>query len=485
MNWLLSSLLVVAAVVVGAARGVEPAPMPHVPALPIPFAAATELALIDAVRIGKDQAFQTRYLDARHLARQPEELAEHYAILSDHVNKISRGAEIVQPRKVTDWLWAVRCDDYEWVRSVFGDLARVNHYHLVPVKVNGEDTFAPMFGDNAQAFAKLVELTGSRTPIIRSDNFLRRTAIQAGEKGHGYYDFLQFKTLKDVEQFARLDRQGTIELGLERAEMVPASGVANPDVDRLILFAKSLKGWWLETRDAKTKKGQKNVTIQRLDDYKFDARMVIFPLPNDQPAGVLTDANGNLVDSAPDDIATDTGATNTDHRVHAGYSCWACHDRAGLKSFQPWARKVYRAATGAKFVTPDGIDPQLAKRQKIAYLADLTKFFKSQEQEYVDAAERASGLKPAELAAKWRRQWQRYFEPVTLAVAAEECGVTPEAFKRRLREYADPVPGDASKRRVIDDRLVALIMDEPLSMPRQYWEELFPVVMLILSGGNP
>jgi hypothetical protein len=479
-------ILIALAAAAGLVPAVEPAPAPR-PAGPPAFAATALAAAADISRLPPDVARQTRYLDARHLAGDPEALADLYAVTSDHVNKLSREAEIARPRPVTPWLWAVNLDDYRWERGVFGALAPVNHYHLVPVKVAGEESFSPMFGADAAAFAVLTQATGSRTPVVRADEFLFQTGVQAGRDGHGYYDFLGFgdKKLKTVEDFARLDRRGSRELRLERLEMVPASAVANPDVDRLVIFLRTIKGTWFETRDAKTKKGQRNVTVQLLDDFKFDAQMVIFPLPNGQPCGVLANGQGALVDSAPDDIATDTGATNTDHRVHAGYSCWGCHDRSGLKVFTAYARRIYAANTGASLATPDAIDPERARQIRSGYLAPLQREFDRAEKDHAEAAHDASGLKPAALAQAWRRVWQRYLDPVTPAVAAAECGVTPGEFRHRLRAYANPDPADPSKRRVIDPVLVGLMLDDPIAVPRQYWEERFPVVMLILAGATP
>src|SRR5581483_6436678 len=409
------SLLLLEILLVGITLPPPDAPAP--PAAPVPFGAATAAALADAKSLPPGAAAVTRYLDARHLAGDPDVLAEHYAAVSDAANKLSREGEIRRPRKVTPWLWAVDFRDYRWNETVWGELAKVNHYHLVPLKgaetppvrktrqvtkydqynrpyyateeytepgAKAADTFAPMFGDDP-GFAELVTLTGSATPVIRADDWLFQTAIQAGRKGHGYYDWFAFKKLEDIERFARLDRKGSEELYLDRAEMVPQSSVGGPEVDRLILFVKSLGGWWFETRDAKTKKEKANVTTQLLDDYKFDARMVVYRLPNGLPGFALSDAAGKLVDSAPDDIAADSESTNQDHRVHVGYSCSACHDRAGLKSFRPWSRKIYHPSTGARLATPDGIDDDLARRIRSAYLAPLEKQFAAAEADFAEA----------------------------------------------------------------------------------------------------
>lgn len=498
--------LVVLAAMVGAA---EPAPMPAAKEVgPVAFADVVSAALADAKSLPPGRAATVRYLDARHLSR--EDRRELHAVLGYHVNGLSRESKIVAPRKVTEWLWAVDLGDYRWDAKTWENLKAVNHYYCVrvqtpgavapPVKKTRQVTRYDARGQPYQATeeyteaaaakddfvagpwlplrdtAALLALTGSVTPVVRADAFLFYTGAQAERTGHGYYDWLGFKSRKDAEQLAALDRTKAAELYRELAAIVPVSGVS-PNNRQVFRYA-TLTGAWWETRDVFNSRDKKNATANLLDDYRHDAEEIVFTLPNGLPGFYLSDAKGNQVDTAPDTIAADHRSTNNDRRVHVGYSCVACHQDAGLKPVRDYARRLYNPETGVSLATI-ALDPAKARRLESVYLGPLEKAYKRDAGDFAEAVEGASGLKGGALAKAYERQWSRYIDdPVTLDRAAAECGVTPDELRAKLRAYA-------RAKGVIDPVLVGYLIDDPPPVRREHFEERFPVLMLILGGATP
>jgi hypothetical protein len=327
-------------------------------------------------------------------------------VLAYHVNGLSRESKRTAPRAVTPWLWALQLDDYRWRSETWEALAPKNAYFAARAKVTvpvtavkktrqserrdqygraylvteeytevgpateREDVIvAPLLPPAAAA--ELVTLTGSRTPVVRADQFLFLTMAQVNRVGHGYYDWLALTKRADAEQLAALDRAKAAELYRELAAIVPVSGVS-PNNRQVFRYSTIVGAWW-ETRDAKTSTGDQNAHRNLLEQFKHDAEEVVFTLPNGLPAFYLSDARGAQVDAAPDFIAADHRSTNNDRRVHPGYSCITCHTEAGLKSVRDYARRIYGdPKTGVRLADVARTDPDyLAWMRTRPFLADV------------------------------------------------------------------------------------------------------------------
>lgn len=485
------------------------------PPAPITFAEVVAAAAADARALPPGLAPLTRYLSAAHLAEADRR--ELFAVMAYHVNGLSREARIVAPRQVTPWLWAVRLDDYRWDAKVWEDLRRVNHYFAARVQtpapakrtvrktrqVLATDPYgrqvyqtqeyteeladpAPKAAADhipapwlpAAGMTALVTLTGSQTPIVRADEFLHQTGIQADRAGHGYYDWLALKSQKDAEALAALDRRKAEELYRELAAIVPVSGVGLNN--RQVFRYATLTGSWWETRDPKTNADRSNAVSNLLNDFKADALEIVFTLPNGLPGYYLADDKGVQQDAAPDTIAADHRSTNNDRRVHVGMSCVTCHADGGLKPIRDYARKIYNSATGLALGAL-ALDPATARRLESVYLGPLDRAYKRDLADFGEAIRTASGLAPADMAKAYERQWSRYLdEPVTLARAAAEAGTTPEKVRQALRAHA-------KAKGVVDPVLAVYLLADEDQVPvrREHFEEHFPVLMLILGGLNP
>ncbi len=492
-------LLTVAPAVLAA----EQAPPPR-PAGPVTFTAVVAAAAADARGLPPGVAATTRYLSAAHLP--DADRRELYRAVSYHVNGLSRESKRTAPRQVTPWLWAVCLDDYRWRTETWEKLAEKNVYFTARAKVvvpgppitkarqvvrggyyvtesyteagpvvEREDVIVAPWLPPVPV-AELVALTGSRTPIARADQFVFLTFAQADRTGHGYYDWLGLRSRADAEKLAALDRKAAAELYRELAAIVPVSGVS-PQNRQVFRYA-TLTGAWWETRDVFAGTGRKNAVSNLLEDYAHDAEEVVATLPNGLPFYYLSDAAGKQVDTAPDTIASDHRSTNNDRRVHAGYSCAACHQDAGLKPIRDYARRIYSPETGLALGAL-ALDAPRARRIESAYLGPLERAYRRDAADFGEAVEDAAGLKAAELPKAIERQWSRYLDdPVTLDRAAAEAGLTPADLRDGLRRHA-------RARGVTDPVLAVYLTDDPPPVRREHFEERFGLLMLTLQGGAP
>ncbi len=525
---MLRSLMTVLLAAPFAALGAERAPMPK-PAVakdpePIPFADVVAAAEADLATVDPSDLPYVRYFDARAFA--PSYRKEAKAVFDYHINGLSRKARIAKAREVTPWLWAVRTSDYGWPAAAFEDLARVNVYYVLPVEIRAapvptvvqkreikksrqvavsdgrggvyyrteeyvEFEDAPLVGPVKPPVTKelipapwlpptraaeLGRVLGTRTPIVRADQFVFRTGAQSDRKGHGYYDFFGFAKRADVEAFVRLDRKAAIELQKELGAMVATSGVTLNN--RQLFRYQALTGAYWESRDVKDNLAKRNALSNFLDDYEHDVEEIVFTLPNGLPGYYLSDNKGNQADVAPDFIASDHRATNNDRRIHVGMSCVVCHNEGGLRHIQDYARALYNPKTGI-FLGNLKLDRDRAERVENAYLGPLKKAYTEDTTRYSEAIEEASGLKPGELARAYERFWALYLDaPVTLDRAALEVGMTPRAFREALIARA-------RQKGLVDPILATYLAADPLPVRREHFEERFGLLMLTLGGANP
>lgn len=448
---------------------------------PVSPAASVRAAVADALRLPAAVAQHTRYLSAGHLP--PAERDELYAVTSYHVNGLSREGVIVRPRRVNPWLWAVDVRDYGWDVERYGKLAYTAnnvepYYHVEPLDPKTGKVARPLIGAPwlpAPAAVTLAERTVSSVPIVRADWFLNRTAIQEGRDGFGYYDWLELKSRKDAETLAGLDRKAAERVYREQAGVIVASGVALQG--RQLFRYATISGSWWESRDTKGDKAgrdERNPVRMLLDDFRHDAEEIVYTLPNGMPGFYLSDAAGKGVASAPPDIASDAKSSNNDRRVHAGMSCIRCHTAGGLIPFDDHARRLYAAGGG---IALGSTDDAKFRRLKSVYLGAIERKFKADSSEFAATIKEACGLAPAALSAAFHRQWSNYLDkPVTPAMAAAECGLTPAEFAGRLKAWA-------TTNKLVDPVIAGYLGADPIAARREHFEEAFPLLMLIL--GNP
>ncbi len=439
-------------------------------------AAAVRAAVADARRLDAETARHTRYHSAHHVPG-PADRDELYAVDSLHTNGLSRKGFVVRPRKVAPWLWALDLRDYRlnpetYALTAFGDgpLAVDPYFHVLNAAKGGLKSLPAPWLPRAE-LAELSRLTASQVPVVRADWWLHRTFAQAGRKGFGYYDQLGLRSRADVDALAGLDRKKAVEVSAEWAAVVRRSGVAVLPRQVFRLNATTGPVWYTKDVLAETLgQGGRSATAQRLDNFKHQGEEGAFRLPNGLVAFWLSDDAGAFVDSAPDALATNTKAGNTDGRVHVGFSCWACHRSAGLVPFDDLNRRPGRL--------PETFpDREFFDRNRAVYYRELRTLFDEDVARYAAAIREACGLAPAAASDAIGRQWARYLDaPVTVAVAAAEVGLPAAEFAARVRAAVRANP-------LSHPLLAELAQPDPDPLRREEWEEVFPLVMAAI--GNP
>jgi hypothetical protein len=482
-----------------------PLPKPKFVPPPVTFEELYKAALDDAKQQAPEDLPFTRYIDARFFPA--DKLAKRKQVFDVQINSMSRESVITHSREVKPWLWAVKFDDYQWPETAFEDLVRVNFYGAISVELmtaaslqedkKKNDIAAPRAVEPSgvapppvkkkefvpgpwlpvEETVELMRLLRTQVPIIRADLFITQTSVQADRAGHGYYDFLGFKALADVEKLTHLDRKAAIELKQELGAIVIQSGVTLHN--RQLFRLQALTGPWWESRDVDDNTGVKNAASNFLEDFKPDAFEIVFTLPNKLPGFYLADKAGKQQDTAPDFIAGDQRSTNNDRRVHVGYSCVTCHTDGGLRPMRDWVRHTYRAETGLALGSLS-LDREKSRRLNSVYLGPMPRTYKRDASDFTEAIGEASrGLTPTDLAKGLEEIWTEYLdEPVTLEKAAAETGLTPSEFRDKLVAYA-------KEKRVLDPILATYTAQDPFPLRREHFEERFGLLMLILTGANP
>ncbi len=492
-------------------------------------ALAVQAALADARRQPQAAVKDYRYLS---LYGVPVKLrAEFLLVLSFHCNSLSREAEIVRPVLVAPDLVRISLYDYGMDAKVWDKLAEHDPYFhaqlvkkVVAVAVEEEVEVGHWHkkGDNqivTPAFAKanpgsvwwektgtqkqpakkqdakqetitsaapwlpapdiaaLMLLTGSEAPIVRADWFVAWTAIQAGRKGAGYYDFLGLKTRKDAEQLAGLDKTAARRLRKEIAALVSESGVALNN--RQVLRYQTIGGSWWETLDSNTSVARQNALSLLDGDFQHDAEEIYFSLPNNLFGLVASDAQGVLQATVPDTIAPNHVSRSNDRRIHPGLSCIECHT-GGLQPIDDWSRSVYQGPEnpGSPIILA-AVDPKKLKRLRQLYLQPLKIRLKKDVQEYADALLLVNGLTPEKNAAAYADQWYRYsYTSLDVGDVALELGVSKEKWAAAFKAYVAPqgVPV------VADPVLVGMLGGRKVR--REHFEERYALMQQILAQGG-
>lgn len=428
------------------AVGLAPAQQPLSPADAVAMAAADARQLPPPVRV------QARYLSLHNVPETKRALTAQ--VLSFHCNALSRESDLVRPVAVASGLLRVYLSDYDWKTETWDKLADPVFVTSVEEKVGevirwpggawpedgkfyaaGSFTYRKRVRKQVLApwlptreTVELATLTQSQSPIVRADWFLWQTAIQADRKP-GYYDFLGVKNKKDFDMLVGYDT--ALQKASRRVELLEA--VADSAVTlqpRRIGAFPAISGWYWQTFDNRQAIVERNPLRILNGGFKFDAQEVFGHGPNGLFVWGLFDAQGVRQDSAPDFIAGDATAHNSDRRVHVGLSCMRCHLPAGgLNPVDGWIRNLLQGPLKLQSVDYDKL-----KELRQKYLRDLDGAMEDSRRVYARAVAQATGgLKPPELGVAYGQLFAAYDAPVTLERAARDLGQAPEKLTAALK----------------------------------------------------
>jgi hypothetical protein len=437
-------------------------------------ASEEKAALADCLRLAPDVQLRTRYLEVPASILDAE-LPEFHKLLTYHVNSLSRRAAPVVLRQVNKRLWGVDIREPKWNPAVFEKLGPLDSYHHQKVVLIEEDEVEEIgrfYKDNVpvqpgtpgskwvtETYNKtgrkvkkplnpdksvtgsapwldpptmkdLVKLTQSEAPLLRADWFWLQTVRQLdrenNETGAGYYDFLELKTLDDVEKLAGLDVATAQRLEREIAAVITKSGVAINN--RAVFREGATSGGFWRTLDVKGNKDKRNAQRLLNGDFVSEAQEIYAVLPNNLYfLAAVNTADRKLQTFVPADFAGDKSTTSNDPRIHAGFSCVRCH-LEGLRPLNDWARTFY--ADGVQLTSPNY---DLQKKLEGLYMTPILESLEADRKVYELALWRIVGWKPPELAAAYRKWWQRLAEEdVTSEVFALELGTDAKTFRAAL-----------------------------------------------------
>lgn len=317
----------------------------------------------------------------------------------------------------------------------------------------------------------LEQETGSQIPIINGDLFFNQTAINA-DRVVGYYKFLGVSDRDDWER--------KIGFSPELSSSVIRSAIARSGVTvqpRAYVTKKALWGDYhlsIDFRQAIRERNPLAIFGQLIED-NGEAFEAIGFLPNHMLIYALFNGQGQLVDSAPDFIASDSLSKSHDRRVHVNMSCIRCHTKDGFHSYDCYVRSLM----GLPEVLQN---PNFRKLQLIAeeYTPSLELGWGRSRELYEAAVKLATGLSAEEYSKVYGEVWSEYEDAyVDLARAELDTGIPKEVIKQILVEEIKQLRGDPV--------LSVLTYEAPRVnyIPIRQWEEKYGVLQLLTLGIRP
>lgn len=351
------------------------------------------------------------------------------------------------------------------------------YYRTVTIKKNTVTNLpAPWLSptpSHKAALTKLYALSKSEIPIVHADWFLWQTAIQEDRGPAGYYDFLGVKDQASYEKIIGFSQK--VFDGIGKVELRAAVGISGVTLQpRAIARFGAVDSPYWKTFDFRLATGDKNpLQVLGKDIEKdFDASETFGVLPNGFWITGLFNKKGEVVNSAPPDIAGNHLARGNDKRVHVNLSCIECHSNAGLQDFSDWIKHMVTPPPANQLIGLDYEDLLLKRDQ---YLRQLKPFLSKDRITYTEAVREATGMKPPEYAKAYADAWYSYDQAqVNLAWVSRDLGIPEKELRTILGSMVSTWKGDLV--------LTALLKDDGTHLPiRQYHESLGRIMEAAVS----
>jgi hypothetical protein len=335
-----------------------------------------------------------------------------------------------------------------------------------------------------KAVATLVELLGTKAPVLRADWFIVTATLPPF-----YYDLLGLKTLKDAQKLGALDPY-VAEVSETRATVVlSGSGGLCRRVarnNRILKRFKTAWGRWWETDDFKTSIARQNVINNFLTDER-DGGEFVFSLPAGLDGYFLVNANGDRVDEVPIEIAVDSLADDT--RVRTGRSCIWCHTQ-GIQPFKSDFQLQldpgglddllfrYKDHLAPRYAAAVG-DPKKAAAlardvKRVFGVADFRALVQEDNRPYAAAIRRVANLSAPAAAGLYKSVYDKYAEAnLDLEDLVYEAGAPAADVQAAIRVRLN---GDNN------GVLLRQLKLPPLPIRRDQWEENYADFMTRLAA---
>ena len=319
-----------------------------------------------------------------------------------------------------------------------------------------------------EAVSLLRQATGSTVPLVRGDWLALHltTTLDGGV----YYEFAGIPETEAAFFRAHgVDRTTVGALAADTAANLVRSHVTHKS--RRITHRQGPLGSVWSTKDTAsedpTRDAIRNPVDYREQKFVYDASEHFAVRANGFWSVAIFDARGNRALAVPQAVASDSHAL--DGIVQPILSCVRCHTRGGEAALQSFNDDQFPLLTTTAVLK--SYVPEVA--QRVAELYDPQRLGVRLDRDRFDhnaAVVRATGVDSRQAVEALAATCARYQEhPVTLQVAARECGVEAEAFVQATQASQDP-------------HVLALRAGGETN--RKQWESSFAGAMLHV-GGQP
>lgn len=412
---------------------------------------ASELraAVADVERLPAEVRPGVRYLSLYAVPSQRR--SEVQRVASYTLNALSRTRAITRPTLVAPTLVRFSISNYVADRAEFDAWAAAweklveteTYWHLrTQVAISdkrGSSVVSTETLDggwiNVAETAKLRAYCRSGGAILRADDFIARATATPHYYAFAGAPATEAEFLKSLGvDAATIDR-----LRANAGANLMISGVTQKP--RRVVWSQGPLGGVYETLDVAAVDAERDPIRRPISaggvNLKYDAGEWFAMAPNGLWRVALYDSAGKLQQSVPDKIAKDTSDPHGDGIVTPMISCIRCHTESGLRPFRDDQTRLF--STGR--VDLRSYDPAIVQRAAEFYDEPrLQRQMAFDRQTYAQAVDRATGMKPEDLAAALARTVREFaYLPVTREQAAREIGVSQERLVAALEASHDPI----------------------------------------------
>lgn len=375
----------------------------------------------------------------------------------------------------SDTLWWIDLRDYNWTPEAWEIISKGDGYFAEPIVRHDRSGVLRLLAGNA---------------VVRSDWFIKHATntvdqIDLGGKVN-FYDTLvyaQIGTPKNIDEWRQvwgLKIENSRKIGNEFGTIVTKSDAVARH-NRFLFGYRTEHGYMYETYDVSHQVGKRDY----IESFFLNENPGAPPDVSDAGEAfstnslqlqvyALRDAAGNLIHFADPGVARHMQDVLRDARVRTSFSCMDCHAAGPIPAENTLSEFVDSQMKLKVYLKED------ADRIKRSLLDDrFEDSIKENQTIFKRALFKVNGCEPAENGINYLQSITRYAKPVTVEVAAKECGVTVEHFVKAVKE----------KSYRYGARLKLLVTTgEPI--PRDVWESpgkdgipgSFQQAMIILNG---
>ncbi len=467
-----------------------------------------ELAYKTLEKLDETEARNTRFLSYYNYEPKSKILARRIATMKFWVNQVHFGPTEIFPVEVPGsdgTLYALDIRNYLWNKGSWQAVARREPYFREP----GIDSATAILLRRMIGVEQDPKSLHSEA-IVRADWFFRET--MESDRSQSYYDLLfakqrfvttldwakgadgdyvkdpsdtangGYKVVKsfkfvnfpknelDFESAFGVDKarkfikdtkinlqHGAVVEGIEKGVSIVARQ------NRLVERTQGFIGAYYKTYDVKETSGKRDFAETLNKDFEFDAGEILADLPGGGMAALLVDSKGKIVETADNRFATDSSDLKFDARVRTPGSCFICHE---LKYIKPknLVEEMVKAGIDIKF--KDKVASLNAKSFFLGWVEKL----ENEQNVFTKYISKTSGFRPGENATNLKLWRDEYDEPVNLAKAAKESGMSEAAFKTLAVQ--------STKARV-------LMLVRGFDIPRKTWEvDVYREIQLLYNASK-